>query len=47
MGRVAKVDLDQLAALRRLRAAFGDVEVLSRTPEVLPVTHGVSPGHGA
>jgi hypothetical protein len=29
MGRVAQVDLDQLAALRRLRAAFGDVEVLA------------------
>jgi hypothetical protein len=25
---VAKVDLDQLAALRRLRAAFGFVEVM-------------------
>jgi hypothetical protein len=28
MGRVAQVDPDQLAALRRLRAAFGFVEVL-------------------
>jgi hypothetical protein len=28
MGRVAQVDPDQLAALRRLRAAFGLVEVL-------------------
>jgi hypothetical protein len=28
MGRVAQVDPDQLAALRRLRAAFGPVEVL-------------------
>jgi hypothetical protein len=28
MGRVAQVDPDQLAALRRLRAAFGYVEVL-------------------
>jgi hypothetical protein len=28
MGRVAEVDTDQLAALRRLRAAFGFVEVL-------------------
>ena len=28
MGRVAEVDPDQLAALRRLRAAFGFVEVL-------------------
>jgi hypothetical protein len=28
MGRVAQVDPDQLAALRRLRAAFGVVEVL-------------------
>jgi hypothetical protein len=29
MGRVAQVDPDQLAALRRIRAAFGDVEVLA------------------
>jgi hypothetical protein len=29
MGRVPQVDPDQLAALRRLRAAFGDVEVLA------------------
>jgi hypothetical protein len=28
MGRVAQVDPDQLAALRRLRVAFGFVEVL-------------------
>jgi hypothetical protein len=28
MGRMAQVDPDQLAALRRLRAAFGFVEVL-------------------
>jgi hypothetical protein len=28
MGRVPQVDPDQLAALRRLRAAFGFVEVL-------------------
>jgi hypothetical protein len=28
MDRVAQVDPDQLAALRRLRAAFGFVEVL-------------------
>ena len=29
MGRVPQVDPDQLAALRRLRAAFGFVEVLA------------------
>jgi hypothetical protein len=29
MGRVPQVDPDQLAALRRLRAAFGVVEVLA------------------
>ena len=28
MGRMAQLDPDQLAALRRLRAAFGVVEVL-------------------
>jgi hypothetical protein len=28
MGRVPQVDPDQLAALRRLRAAFGPIEVL-------------------
>jgi hypothetical protein len=28
MGRVPQVDPDQLAALRRLRAAFGPIEIL-------------------
>jgi hypothetical protein len=34
MGRVAQADPDQLAALRRLRAAFGFVEVLEVHEEV-------------
>jgi hypothetical protein len=44
MGRVAQVDPDQLAALRRLRAAFGFVLILKvrelcagPTPSLLPV----------
>lgn len=41
MGRVPQVDPDQLAALRRLRAAFGPIEVL----EVLD--HGADQDHAA
>jgi hypothetical protein len=45
MGRVAQVDRDQLAALRRLRAAFGFVEVLEvrELEDTQPLTDQPSP----
>jgi hypothetical protein len=43
MGHVPQVDPDQLAALRRLRAAFGPIEVLEvvdhRGDQDQPATH--------
>ena len=35
-GYVPEIDDDQLAALRRLRAAFGPIEVVSHDPAVGP-----------
>jgi hypothetical protein len=42
MGRVAPLDPDQLAALRRLRAAFGFVDIL----EVRELEPGRDPAPG-
>jgi hypothetical protein len=43
MGRVPQVDPDQLAALRRLRAAFGPIVILEvidhRDDQDQPATH--------
>jgi hypothetical protein len=39
MGGVPEVDFDQLAALRRLRAAFGPIEILEVIDHRLPFSH--------